>query len=72
MFAMSSTHGHVHIGTSGWHYKHWRGPFYPQDLPPPKMLAWYADLRTPPDALPLAVAPPPGAINRNRSHASRS
>jgi uncharacterized protein YecE (DUF72 family) len=43
MFAMSSTSGHVHIGTSGWHYKHWRGPFYPQDLPPPKMLAWYAD-----------------------------
>ena len=33
----------VHIGTSGWHYKHWRGPFYPEDLPPPKMLAWYAD-----------------------------
>lgn len=33
----------VHIGTSGWHYKHWRGPFYPQDLAPAKMLSWYAD-----------------------------
>jgi uncharacterized protein YecE (DUF72 family) len=33
----------VHIGTSGWHYKHWRGPFYPADVPPPKMLGWYAE-----------------------------
>ncbi len=31
----------VRIGTSGWHYKHWRGPFYPEDLPPPKMLSYY-------------------------------
>jgi uncharacterized protein YecE (DUF72 family) len=23
----------IHIGTSGWHYDHWRGPFYPEDLP---------------------------------------
>jgi len=22
----------IHIGTSGWHYGHWRGPFYPQGL----------------------------------------
>jgi len=28
--------------TSGWHYGHWRGPFYPQDLPTAKMLRWYA------------------------------
>lgn len=35
--------GVVHIGTSGWHYKHWKGPFYPGDLPAAKMLAWYAD-----------------------------
>jgi uncharacterized protein YecE (DUF72 family) len=32
----------VHIGTSGWHYKHWIGDFYPQRFPPAKMLAWYA------------------------------
>ncbi len=32
----------VRIGTSGWHYRHWRGPFYPPDLPPSRMLAWYA------------------------------
>src|SRR6266513_5936668 len=35
--------GKVHIGTSGWHYKHWRGPFYPDDLAPAKMLSWYAE-----------------------------
>ena len=31
------------IGTSGWHYKHWKGPFYRSDLPASKMLAWYAE-----------------------------
>jgi uncharacterized protein YecE (DUF72 family) len=33
--------GAVHIGTSGWHYKHWRGPFYPEKLAPGKMLGLY-------------------------------
>lgn len=32
----------VHIGTSGWHYKHWLGDFYPARFPPAKMLPWYA------------------------------
>jgi len=32
----------IHIGTSGWHYDHWKGPFYPQKLPSAKMLAFYA------------------------------
>lgn len=31
----------VHIGTSGWHYKHWCGPFYEAKLPASKMLAEY-------------------------------
>jgi uncharacterized protein YecE (DUF72 family) len=31
----------IRIGTSGWHYKHWRGPFYPRDMPASKMLAFY-------------------------------
>lgn len=22
----------IHIGTSGWHYKHWKGTFYPPDI----------------------------------------
>jgi len=33
--------GSVHIGTSGWHYKHWVGPFYPPGLPASKMLDFY-------------------------------
>ena len=32
----------MHIGTSGWHYDHWRGRFYPPDLPAERMLAFYA------------------------------
>lgn len=33
--------GAFHIGTSGWHYAHWRGPFYPDKLPASKMLEFY-------------------------------
>lgn len=33
--------GDVRIGTSGWHYRHWRGPFYPADLSPARMLSYY-------------------------------
>jgi uncharacterized protein YecE (DUF72 family) len=32
----------VRVGTSGWHYGHWRGPFYPPDLSPRRFLAYYA------------------------------
>lgn len=32
----------LHIGTSGWVYPHWRGPFYPTDLPESAWLAFYA------------------------------
>jgi len=31
----------IRIGTSGWHYKHWVGNFYPRKLPGSKMLAHY-------------------------------
>jgi uncharacterized protein YecE (DUF72 family) len=31
------------IGTSGWTYKGWRGPFYPTDVPAKRWLAWYAE-----------------------------
>ncbi len=34
--------GDVRIGTSGWHYRHWLGPFYPDGLPTDAMLAYYA------------------------------
>lgn len=33
----------VHIGTSGWNYKHWKGPFYPEDLSNKKLLPYYAE-----------------------------
>ncbi len=29
------------IGTSGWHYDDWRGPFYPRDLPTREWLSYY-------------------------------
>ena len=32
----------IHIGTSGWHYKHWVGPFYPEGLRSEQMLGYYA------------------------------
>jgi uncharacterized protein YecE (DUF72 family) len=31
----------VWIGTSGWTYDGWRGPFYPKDVPKKQWLAWY-------------------------------
>jgi uncharacterized protein YecE (DUF72 family) len=31
----------IHVGTSGWHYKHWLGDFYPEKLPSEKMFLWY-------------------------------
>jgi len=33
----------IRIGTSGWHYKHWLGPFYPKTLRAPEMLSWYME-----------------------------
>ncbi len=39
---MRAVGGRVHIGTSGWHYGHWRGPFYPPDLPESRFLEHYA------------------------------
>jgi uncharacterized protein YecE (DUF72 family) len=33
--------GKIRIGTSGWSYTHWKGPFYPADIPDAKMLKFY-------------------------------
>jgi uncharacterized protein YecE (DUF72 family) len=33
----------VHVGTSGYSYKEWKGPFYPTDLAATKFLRFYAD-----------------------------
>jgi uncharacterized protein YecE (DUF72 family) len=32
----------LRIGTSGYHYKHWIGRYYPPDIKPDEMLGWYA------------------------------
>ena len=32
----------IHIGTSGWSYKHWKGIFYPKNVKPAEYLAFYA------------------------------
>jgi uncharacterized protein YecE (DUF72 family) len=34
--------GRIHIGTSGWHYAHWVGPFYPEGTRPEAFLTLYA------------------------------
>lgn len=34
----------IRIGTSGWHYRHWLGPFYPPKLPSREMLPYYLGL----------------------------
>jgi uncharacterized protein YecE (DUF72 family) len=31
-----------HIGCSGWHYEHWRGLYYPEELPKTEWLQFYA------------------------------
>lgn len=31
----------THIGTSGWSYKHWKGRFYPEDLPVSRWLDFF-------------------------------
>ena len=32
----------LHVGTSGYSYKEWKGNFYPQDLPAKEMLSYYS------------------------------
>jgi len=39
---MSKAGHNIRIGTSGWHYEHWGGRFYPERLPKSKWLQHYA------------------------------
>jgi uncharacterized protein YecE (DUF72 family) len=39
---MSSAKCNIRIGTSGWHYNHWKGLFYPRELPKTRWLKHYA------------------------------
>ena len=32
----------IHIGTSGWHYPHWRGTFYPPEMKSGQFFEYYA------------------------------
>ena len=32
----------LHVGTSGYSYKEWKGNFYPEDLPAREMLSYYS------------------------------
>lgn len=34
--------GNIRVGTSGWHYPHWSGVYYPRDLPRVDWLSHYA------------------------------
>lgn len=34
--------GTIYIGTSGWHYKHWKGTFYPKNLKSGDFLQYYS------------------------------
>jgi len=33
----------LYVGTSGYAYKEWKGPFYPKDLPDAELLRYYAE-----------------------------
>ena len=33
----------IHVGTSGWHYRHWVGVFYPEGMRPDAFLKFYLD-----------------------------
>ena len=39
---MAENHLALHVGTSGYSYKEWKGSFYPKDLPAAQMLEFYA------------------------------
>ncbi len=39
---MAKAKARVKIGTSGWHYLHWKGPYYPKKLPAKKILETYS------------------------------
>jgi len=39
---MSKPKCDIRVGTSGWHYAHWTGRFYPADLPKSKWFEFYS------------------------------
>jgi uncharacterized protein YecE (DUF72 family) len=43
MLTIDEDHMNLYVGTSGFSYKEWKGPFYPGELPEKRMLSYYAD-----------------------------
>lgn len=43
MTAERPVSANIHIGCSGWNYRHWRGRFYPEGLTAKRWFAFYAD-----------------------------
>lgn len=41
---MATAPGEIRVGCSGWLYRHWRGSFYPADLPQGRWLEHYASV----------------------------
>jgi uncharacterized protein YecE (DUF72 family) len=41
IFTFALMKGQIRIGTSGWHYKHWLGTFYPEGTKPAGQLPYY-------------------------------
>src|SRR5436305_13391882 len=44
IFFVKTVKGKIHVGTSGWSYKHWKEAFYPPRLPATKWLPFYASV----------------------------
>ena len=42
MTHQQAPNGSAWIGTSGWHYPHWAGGFYPEDTPAKAYLAYFS------------------------------
>lgn len=40
---MAAKQGRFRVGTSGFHYHHWKGVFYPEGLPQSKWFSYYAE-----------------------------
>ena len=40
---MSAARNRIHVGCSGWVYRHWKGGFYPADLPQKRWFERYAE-----------------------------
>ena len=71
-------HGDIHVGCSGWVYKHWRGIFYPEGLPQKRWFEHYAEefdtveINNSFYRLPLAETFESGASRRRPASAMRS